>query len=88
MLWLIGVQRSNTWGGERVKCANANVRGTIWFERSMCMFEHVFSKFYDTGLVYMASRIYGIKTRCKWFDFNDTNPNDAQPSNLNEINLV
>jgi hypothetical protein len=52
------------------------------------MFEHIFNKFYDTVLLYMASIIYGIKTRCKWFDFNDTNPNDAQPSNLNEINLV
>jgi hypothetical protein len=36
----------------------------------------------------MTSIIYGIKTRCIWFDLNDTSPNDAQTSNPSEINLV
>jgi hypothetical protein len=36
----------------------------------------------------MTSRIYGIKTRCKWFDLNDTSPNNAQTLNPKEINLV
>ncbi len=52
------------------------------------MFEHIFNKFYNTGLMYMTNKVYGIKTRCKWFDLNDTNPNDAQTLNPSEINLV
>jgi hypothetical protein len=26
---------------KEVKCANVNIKGTIRFEKSMCMFEHV-----------------------------------------------
>ncbi len=44
------------------------------------MFEHDLSKFQNTTLTYMTRKIYGIKTRCKWLDLNDTNPNDAQTS--------
>jgi len=56
------------------------IRGTIWSKRSMCMFEHVFNKFQNTRLTYMTNRIYGVKTRCKWLNLNDTSPNDAQTS--------
>jgi hypothetical protein len=55
----------------------------------MCMFEHVFSKFQNIGLVYITSTIYGFEIRCKLLDLNATSPNDAQ--NLkpySEINLV
>jgi hypothetical protein len=49
----------------------------------MCMFEYVFSKFQNTRLAYMKSKIYGIKTRCKLrLNLNDTSPNDAQTSSL------
>jgi hypothetical protein len=73
---------------EEVKCASMNIKGTIWSKRSMCMFEHIFSKFQNTRLAYMTSKAYGIQIKCKWFDLNDTSPNDAQTSSPSEINLV
>jgi hypothetical protein len=65
---------------KKVKCASVNIKGTIWSEKSMCMFEHVSNKFQNTRLMYMTSTVYGIESRCKWFDLNGTSPNDAQTS--------